>query len=100
MFKFKMQGVMKGNFTKIVREIQFDDGELTGDKVLLFEIECLAKDYKFEAGSIAGIYTPDTDDYTEDAMAVIMLMNELCTDVKLSGNFPKWDKEVEKGVLF
>lgn len=91
---------MLGLYNGKPREVSFDNGTLSGDLTFIAEISHIARLYEID-GELPIGYSPEEADYTKDAMAVLMIANELCMNkIKLTGNFPKWDADTEDGVIY
>jgi hypothetical protein len=69
MYHFRMCGIIKdANYNQKAHEVLYKDRRLTGDKVLVKEIEELV-------------------DNTYDVKAVIMTLNKLCSHAEIWGNY-------------
>ena len=95
-YKYKVRGKLQGSTA--IREISFDNGVLTGDTMFLFQVKRLAGLYELD-GDFQNGYTPEGS-FAEDALAVLFIAEELCTEIKVSGSYPKWDATVEEGVIY
>ncbi|MEH7075799.1 hypothetical protein [Neobacillus drentensis] len=89
MYHFRMVGIIKDSDTDVLREILYKHGKLSGDRTLIKALKEQARIYIVSGNSVAG-YSPSTEELTRDAMAVIMLMREVCHQGEIWGNYPEW----------
>lgn len=96
-YKYKIRGVVKQLDSDMVREVEFNNGSLTGDLILLTVLQDACETYEL-AGEFENGYSPETINYAEDALAVIFIMHDICENVQIAGTYPKWDISGEEGV--
>lgn len=96
-YNFRIRGVLKNSNTSKVREVQFAAGKLTGDLFLISELKHKCNVYE-EGGDFENGYSPDTLNYSEDALSIIFIMHDICDNVQIAGTYPMWDTSGMDGV--
>jgi hypothetical protein len=94
---FKARGVLKGDTSGTVNNIQYKDGILTGDIGLIMLVEVHAGIHQ-ERGYIPVFnYVPEGPTFVKDATAVFLILHELCEKLQFAGEIPAIP-EVQEGM--
>lgn len=95
--KFEASGYLKG-FPENKVTIEFNNGELSGDILLLTELEFEAVRLKsLYGGEIGGLNISFSDaDMLKNPLAVYLLLHEVCNNLQFRGDIPEIP-ELEEG---
>lgn len=86
---FKAKGKLAILADNKEREITVDNGKITGDEIFEFEIKYILNRLAKKNKPVgAANYTPKTEDYTKDSLAVLLVIRDICSVVAFEGDTP------------
>ncbi|NKW87073.1 hypothetical protein [Bacillus cereus] len=85
---FKAKGKLNILRDNKVREVVYDNGKLSGDDSLIFNLRKSLELAEEKGGSLGHVRYKAKKPYISDPMAVLIMIDKICSDAEFTGDVP------------